>query len=93
LKNWNIFNFYISDIFWLENLIYKIISKLAFLFSKIVCFMKKFNFKIFQNKFLEFKNIFLLGYEKRGLFQFKNMFLNPKTDNKTMFLKVRSYGS
>jgi hypothetical protein len=36
--------------------------------------------------------MFLLSNEKRGLFQFKNMFLNPKTGNKKMFLKVRVYG-
>ncbi len=39
--------------------------------------------KNFKSDFFEFKNImFLLGCEKRGLFQFKDM-----------FLKVRGYGN
>jgi hypothetical protein len=37
--------------------------------------------------------MFLLGCEKKGLLQFKNMFLNPKTGNKNMFYKVRDYGT
>ena len=36
--------------------------------------------------------MFLLSYEKRRMFQLKYMFLNPKTSNKNMFLKVRGYG-
>ena len=31
------------------------------------------------------------SYKNKNMFQYKNMFLNPKTDNKNMFLKVGSY--
>ncbi len=35
--------------------------------------------------------MFLLSCEKMDLFHFKNMFLNSKAGNKSMFLKVRGY--